>query len=100
MIKSNIIETLKIFGDNIGLSDTDPRMIIARLIRVAMGFIGVIMVLMILSSGVLMMISGGDIEKVKRSKKTFFNAVIGLMIMLSAYGIVSFVLHLFPVEGS
>jgi len=90
-----IIETLKTFGENIGFADVDPRTIVARLIKVAMGFMGIVMVLMIISGGTLMMISGGDVEKVKRAKKTIINAVIGLIIMLSAYGIVTFVINIF-----
>lgn len=95
-----IIETLKIFGENIGLTDIDPRTIVARLIKVVMGFVGIIMFLMIVFSGTLMMISGGNLEKVKQAKKTFFNAVIGLIIMLSAYGIVAFVFRMFDVKGA
>lgn len=95
-----IIETLKIFGENIGFVGVDPRTIIARLIRVVMGFVGIILVVMIISSGVQMMISGGNLEKIKQSKKTFFNAIIGTIIMLSAYGIVSFVLHILSVEST
>jgi len=94
-----MIETLKIFGINIGMSDVDPRTIIARLIRVAMGFVGIIMVLMILSSGALMMTSGGDEDKIKKAKSTFFNAVIGLIIIFSAYSIVTFAINLFVVSN-
>ncbi len=93
----NILETLKIFGTKIGLVDTDPRIIIVRLVRVAMSFIGIIMLFMIFSSGFLLMVSGGDQEKVKYAKRTFFNAVIGLSIILSAYSVISFVFHSFAV---
>ncbi len=88
-----ILETLKIFGANMGLPDTDPRIIFARLIRSAMGFVGIVMLVMILWSGLLFMTSGGDEDKVKRAKMTFFNAIIGLIIILSAYSIVAFVLQ-------
>lgn len=76
-----------------GLSDTDPRLIIARLIHIALGFVGIILLLMILSSGFSFMVSGGDEEKVGSAKRTLFNAIIGVFIMLSAYSIVSFVLN-------
>lgn len=89
----DILETLKIFGANMGLPDTDPRIIFARLVRSAMGFVGIVMLLMILWSGLLFMTSGGDDDKVKRAKMTFFNAIIGLIIILSAYSIVAFVLQ-------
>ncbi len=89
----SILNTLKIFGANMGLPDTDPRIIVARLIRTAMGFVGIVMLLMILSSGASFMFSGGDEEKIKHAKKTFYNAIIGLIIMLSAYSIVAFLLR-------
>lgn len=89
----DILETLKIFGANMGLPDTDPRIIFARLVRSAMGFVGIVMLLMILWSGLLFMTSGGDDDKAKRAKMTFFNAIIGLIIILSAYSIVAFVLQ-------
>ena len=95
-----IISTLQIFGTDMGLSDTDPRIIVARLVRTAMGFVGIIMLLMILSSGVQFMISGGDEEKVGSAKKTFLNAIIGLIITLSAYSIVAFVLRALSSAGS
>ncbi len=76
-----------------GLSDTDPRLIIARLIHTALGFVGIVLLLMILSGGFSFMVSGGDEEKVSGAKKTIFNAIIGVIIMLSAYSIVAFVLN-------
>ncbi len=88
-----ILDTLRIFGANMGLPETDPRLIIARLIRVAMGFVGIILLLMLLSSGAQFMISGGNEDKVKSAKKTFYNAIVGLIIILSAYSIVAFVLR-------
>lgn len=99
-MSGDILNTLQIFGANMGLADTDPRIIVARLIRTAMGFVGIVLLLMILSSGVQFMGSGGDEEKVKGAKRTFFNAIIGVVIMLSAYSIVAFVLRALSTAGS
>src|SRR3989339_849521 len=81
----NIKSITQLFGDAIGLSDTDPRIIITRLIHILLGFIGIILLIMILLSGVQFMFSGGNDEKVKKAKKTFYGAIIGLIIILSAY---------------
>ncbi len=89
----SLLQNLITFGENTGLGSTDPRLIVARLIRLAMGFVGIIVLVMILLSGLAMMTSGGDEEKVSSAKKTFFNAIIGLVIMLSAYSIVVFVFN-------
>lgn len=88
-----VLDALKIFGANMGLPDTDPRIIVARIIRTVMGFVGIVLLLMFLYSGASFMLSGGDKEKVLAAKRTFFNAIIGIFIMLSAYGIVAFVLN-------
>lgn len=87
------VDTLRIFGADMGLPATDPRVIVARLIRIAMGLVGIVLLLMILSSGASFITSGGDEEKVKSAKRTFFNALIGIFIILSAYSIVAFVLN-------
>lgn len=96
----SILYTLRIFGANMGLPATDPRIIVARLIQDAMGFVGIIAVLMILLSGVTYMLSGGDEEKVNSAKRNFFSTIIGLAIMLSAYSIVAFVLNSLSAAGA
>lgn len=78
---------------NTNLGDADPRLIVARLISLAMGFLGIIFLLMILASGFAYMTSGGDDEKVKNAKKIFINAIIGVAIILMAYSIVYFVIN-------
>jgi hypothetical protein len=90
-----ILDMSQSFGDSIGLSDTDPRIIIMRLIRVALGFIGIILLIMFILSGARFMTSGGDDEKVKKAKKTFYSAIIGIIIILSSYSIVEFVINSF-----
>lgn len=87
----NNADILRIFGNNMGLSDTDPRIIVARIIRSGLGFVGIVMLVMVLWGGLQFMVSGGDKEKVDKAKKTFYSAIIGLIIMLSAYSIVAFV---------
>ncbi len=76
-----------------GLPDTDPRLIIALLVHTALGFVGVILLLMILSGGFSFMVSGGDEEKTSAAKRTLFNAIMGVIVILSAYSIVAFVLN-------
>ncbi len=81
------------FNFDMGLPATDPRLIIARLIHSALGLVGIVLLLMILSAGFSFMVSGGDEEKINSAKKTLFNAIIGVVIILSSYSIVSFVLN-------
>lgn len=89
----SILESLRFFGAYIGMSDADPRLILARLIHMALGFVGIVLLLMILSSGFSFMVSGGDEEKTGHAKRGLFNAIIGVIIILSAYSIVNFVIN-------
>ncbi len=79
-------------AENIGLPTTDIRLIIARIIRVALGLLGIVAVVLILYAGFTWMTAGGDEERVSQAKKIMINAVIGLAIVLSSYAIASFVI--------
>ncbi len=76
-----------------GLVDTDIRTIIAKIIKAALGLLGIVAVCLVLYAGYLWMTAGGDDEKINSSKKILINASIGLIIILSAYSIVSFVMN-------
>lgn len=82
-------------GQILGLSETDPTLILLRLIRIAASFLGIIFVLLIVWSGFQLMVSGGRDEQVIKAKKTFYNAIIGVIIILSSYSIVTFILQAF-----
>ena len=78
-----------------GLSNAlDIRIIIARIIRIALGFLGIIAVGLVMYAGFLWMTSGGNEEKIEQAKKILQNAVIGLIIILISFAIVSFILNL------
>jgi hypothetical protein len=74
------------------LSAEDPRVIAVRVINVALGLIGIIMVCLMVYAGFLWMTAGGDQEQVERAKKVIRNAIIGLIIILSSWGITKYVL--------
>lgn len=78
-----------------GLSNTqDIRITIAKIIRIALGFLGIIAISLIIYAGWLWMASAGNPEKIEQAKKILQNAVIGLIIILSAFAIVSFILNM------
>lgn len=82
------------YPEGTGLSNTqDIRIIIAKIIRVIIGFLGIIAVGLIMYAGWLWMTSGGNEEKIEQAKKILTNAVIGLIIIISAFAIASFVLN-------
>ncbi len=80
-------------GSELGLASQDVRVTIARIIRVAMGLLGIIAVVIILIGGFTWMTAGGNDEKVGEAKKWIFSGVIGLAIILSAYAIATFVIN-------
>ncbi len=80
-------------GDTVKLSSTDPRIIVARIINVALGLLGIIMVTIILYAGFQWMTSGGDAAKIEEAKMRIRNAVIGLIIILSAYALTAFIVR-------
>lgn len=79
-------------GSTINLPEGDPRVIIIRLINIALQFIGIITLVMILWGGMLFLFSGGKKEKTEQAGAIIRNAIIGLIIILSAWGIARFVL--------
>ncbi|KKR91946.1 MAG: hypothetical protein UU43_C0001G0126 [Candidatus Falkowbacteria bacterium GW2011_GWA2_41_14] len=82
--------------DNSGLpsnpSVNDPRRFIAEIIRIVLGFLGIIAVIIVLYAGFKWMLSGGSEEKIGEAKKMLIAGVIGLIIILSAFIIASFVI--------
>lgn len=75
------------------LGTRDPRETVAAIINVALGFLGIVAVVIILMGGFTWMTAAGNEENVDKAKKLIFAGVVGLAIILSAYAIASFVLR-------
>lgn len=82
------------FGAYTGLVDTDIRIIIAKIIRAALGVLGIVALGFTLYGGFLYTTAGGDEKKVEMAKKIIKNMVIGLAIILSAFAITQFVINM------
>ena len=80
-------------GTSIGTGTTDIRITIARIIRTAMSLLGIIAVLIILYGGFKWMTAAGSDEAVGDAKKIITAGIIGLVIILTAYAIASFVIN-------
>ena len=75
------------------LTDTgDPRTIIGRIINIALGFLGVIAVGIILLGGFKWMTAAGNEDKTTEAKQLLGAGVIGLIIILSAWALATFVI--------
>jgi len=82
---------IDVIDQNAALASTDLRVIIIRIINTVLALLGVIAVSLIVYAGFIWMTSGGDDGKVATAKKIIINAVIGLVVILSAFAIVKFV---------
>ncbi|MDO8261287.1 MAG: Ig-like domain-containing protein [Candidatus Magasanikbacteria bacterium] len=76
-----------------GLGNLDIRIVIARVIRYILGFMGIVAVGLIIYGGWLYMTSEGDQGQIDTAKKYIINAAIGMVIVLSSFGIASFILN-------
>ncbi len=79
-------------GANIaGSTPTDPRVIVAKIIRTALSMVGIIFVGLSVYAGFLWMTAGGEEDKIEKSQHLLSSAVIGLAIVLSSYAIAYFI---------
>ena len=83
------------YGESVGLGNKDPRDMAVSIIQVALGFLGLIAVVVVLYAGYLWMTSNGEPAKVDKAKKVLVSAFIGLIIVLMAFGITQFVISRF-----
>jgi uncharacterized protein with PQ loop repeat len=73
-------------------SGQDLPTIIGNIINIVLGFIGILLLVYILYAGFLWMTAGGNEDKVKEAKTMIKNAIIGLVIVIAAFAISTFVL--------
>jgi hypothetical protein len=80
------------YAESIGLPDQDIRTTIGGVIRAFMGLLGIVAVLLILYGGFKWMTAAGNEDQVGEAKKIIISGVIGLIIIMSAYAIATFVI--------
>lgn len=78
--------------NEIRLGSGDVRETAASIINVALGFLGLISVVIVLMGGFKYMVSGGNDTKTEEAKKLITSGIIGLAIILSAWAITTFVI--------
>ena len=77
-----------------GFAESDLMTIIGRIISIVLSLLGIIFLVLMIYAGATWMTAGGDGKRVEKAKQILINAVIGLVITLSAYGISTFILNL------
>jgi cysteine-rich repeat protein len=89
------------FGEAAGFStQASVQVIIARLIRTAITFAGIVVVVFMIYGGFMYMTAGGNTDRIEKAKKVLINTVIGLVIVLSAFTITQFILGSLSEPGS
>ena len=78
------------FQDETGLGDRD---LVSRIVRIILGFLGIVAVIIILLGGFKWMTAGGNEDKVSEARKLIVSGIIGLVIILAAFGIAQFVIN-------
>ncbi|MEK7159047.1 MAG: hypothetical protein AAB766_00935, partial [Patescibacteria group bacterium] len=63
-----------------------------RIIKIVLGFLGIVLIVIVIYAGFLWMTAGGEPKGVEDARKWLTNAIIGLAIILSAYAITDFVI--------
>jgi len=80
-------------GNELQLGSKDIRETVGSIINVALGFLGVVAIVIVLIGGFKYMTAGGDETKVTSARKYIISGIIGLAIILSAYAVTSFVVN-------
>lgn len=72
-------------------TEADPVDITLNVIQIILGLLSVIAIVLVLAGGFMWMTSGGNPEKIKKAKKLLIASLIGLFIILAAYGVTTYV---------
>lgn len=91
-VSAQVDTNLAQFQETTGLGGTDIRVTIANIVRVVLGFLGIIAVCLVLYGGFLWMTATGNEDQISKAKKVMINAGIGLLIIMSSFAITQYVL--------
>lgn len=86
-LANNVSTSAGINQGNSSLTD-----ILGRIINVALGFLGIVFLVLMLYAGFMWMTASGDEGKVKKARELITQAIIGLIVIVAAYAISNFVL--------
>ncbi len=74
--------------------------IIPRFINLMLFIVGILSIIMLIFGGIRYVISGGDAGKVKDAKNTIMYAIVGLIVAILGYAIVTWVISVVGSGGS
>jgi len=80
------------FGTEAGYGEAGMEEIIGTIIQIVLSLLGLVAVVLIIAGGFQWMTSGGNEEKIKSAKKLMGSALVGLIIVILAYSIATFII--------
>lgn len=86
-------EDLTAIGTTTGLENTSVQGIVGNIIKSIIGLFGIVATAFIVYGGILWMTSGGEEEKVKKAKKLMISGIVGMVIIVSAYAVTSYLMN-------
>lgn len=72
------------------LGSNDPAYIIFSVVNTSLIFLGTVTLIMIIAAGFLWLTAAGEEEKIEKAKEILQGAIIGLIIVLSSYGLAQY----------
>ncbi len=85
-------EQLSNFGQVAGYGEASLPQVIGQIVRIVLSLLGIAAVVIMIAGGFIWMTSAGAAEKVEKAKKIITSGLIGLLIIVFAYAITSFVM--------
>jgi len=79
-------------GTEIDVGSRDLPTLIGNLINIALGLLGIILVVLVVYAGFLWMTAAGSKEQVTKAKEILTRAIIGIIIVVAAYAISEYVI--------
>lgn len=79
------------YGAETGLGSRNIIEVVAGIINVSLGLLGIVFVVLLVYAGFLWMTANGNEDNIAKAKKTIFAAILGLVLILSAFAITQFV---------
>jgi len=80
-------------GQFADFSSQDLKATIENIIRIILGFLGILVIVAIIYGGFRMMTAGGNADQNEGGRKIIIAGAIGLVVILAAYAIASFVVN-------
>ena len=91
---SSFSQQFQTFAKSAGAGEeapTDPRIVVAQVIKMMFGVVGIMFFAYSVYAGYMIMSSSGDEQKVKKGKDTLRTGIIGIFVAMSAYSILALV---------